>query len=87
MFMGAVHVWPTHLEYVERISSVKGTAAFALIFGKEPNGYQDFSNEQTGTFNQHYLVRPAIEQRVNIAQLILQNNFNSTRNTRWWFFI
>jgi IS30 family transposase len=35
MCMGAVHVWPTHLEYVasclnSRISSVKGTSAFAL---------------------------------------------------------
>jgi tRNA C32,U32 (ribose-2'-O)-methylase TrmJ len=57
MFMGAVHVWPTHLEYVascleSRISSVKGTSAFALMFGRERNGYRNDSNEKTGTFNQ-----------------------------------
>jgi hypothetical protein len=75
--MGAVHVWPTHLEYVasclnSRISSVKGTSDFALMFGREPNGYQNYSDEKTNTFNQdawekhmqklNYLFRPAIEQ-------------------------
>jgi hypothetical protein len=92
MCLGAVHVWPTHLEYVasclnSRISSVKGTSAFALMFGREPNGFQDYSDEKTNTFNQdawekhmqklNYLVRPAIEQKVNIAHLIRQDNFNA----------
>jgi hypothetical protein len=92
MCMGAVHGWPTHLEYVasclnSRISSVKGTSAFAMMFGREPNGFQDYSDEKTSTFNQdawemhmqklNYLVRPAIEQKVNIAQLIRQDNFNA----------
>jgi hypothetical protein len=92
MCQGAVHTWHIHLDYVasglnSRISSIKGTSAFALMFGREPNDYQDFTDGQSETFNQNawekhlekleMIVRPAINQKVNIAQLIREDQFNA----------
>jgi hypothetical protein len=89
---GAVLTWPVHLNYVasclnSRISSVKGTSAFALMFGREPNGYENYADDPTATFDQdawekhldklEKIVRPAINQKVNIAQLIREDHFNA----------
>jgi hypothetical protein len=70
-----------------RISSVKGSSPFALMFGREPNGYNDYRDEATATFNQdewekhlqklNYIIRPTIGQKVNIARIIRRDHFNA----------
>jgi hypothetical protein len=51
---------------LKRKNQLKRTSAFALMFGREPNNYDDFADTATETFNQDAWEKHLDEMKMSI---------------------
>jgi transposase InsO family protein len=88
--------WPAHCDYIAfcintRIRNCTQSTPFSLMFGRVPNGFDDFrdcptsmdfdqSSWETHLERLNRLVHPTISKKVNIAQAIRNEQLDKRRN-------
>jgi hypothetical protein len=90
--------WPLHCDYMafcinSRISNRTGSMPFALMFGRIPNGFDDFrlcstsmkfdqASWETHLERLNRIVHPSIDKKVNLAQVIRNEQLDRSRKIK-----